>query len=375
MAIQIDSQVVTATKVYRITVTLTSFDPIPDPVAYVGQPEIWLQVLAIAGLPELLFVGAELIDQGYIGLERYYKLDMTFDNTQVTATGHMHDSSTLFHPLREAYRDGPYIDVISSLGPVDIWSAVANAVDYLRVRLENGDTYFLVTKDGRTEYGGHQSFIRDAEFDIGSPDAGTTLKRPRDLYLAEDLWAGGNVLADGDGHFGGSVLGTNYLFTMQPSNPDTSPTSRHIYWNSTDNTLRGWDGSVEFIIGGGSTALSGVVSTYNCGPAVVVGDVVSITGNSFVDKADATLLGLRPVIGIVVNKPSSTVAVVQLAGEVGVFAGSLTPNQLYFLGHVPGTMVPEASLVGFNIGDTVQLVGVSKTDSILTLRFESRVLL
>lgn len=375
MAIQINSQVTDSTKVYKITVTLTSIDAIPDPVDYVSQPKVWLEILAIAGLPQLLYVGAQLIDEGYIGLERFYVLVVTFDQTQVTATGHMHDSSTLFHPLREAYRDGPYIDLTSSLGPVDIWSPTADAVDYLRVRLFGGDDYLLVTKDGRTVYGGHQSFIRDAEFDIGSPDAGATLRRPRDLYLAEDLWAGGNVEADGHGYFGEGVLGTHYLFTQQPSNPDPSPTSRLIYWNSTDNTLRGWDGSVEFIIGGGTTALTGIVAIYGCGPAVSIGDAVSIIGNNFVDKADAALLGLRPVIGIVVNKPDSTHATVQLGGEVGVFGGSLIPNTLYFLGHVPGSVVPEANLSGFNIGDTVQLIGVSKTDSILTLRFESRVLL
>lgn len=381
MAIQIQSQVLDSIKVYRITVRLTSITTIPDPVAYVSQPEVWIEVLAIAGLPDLLFVAAVLIDQGMIGLENWYDLEMTFDHTHVTATGHQHDRATLFLPLRESYRDGPYIDLATNLGPVDIYSENAT-VDHLRVRRYGGDDFLFINKEGHIQLGQHVRFLRDCEFDIGTVDGGTTLRRPRDVRVCRDVHVGndltvgndgsfGNDLSvTGDGSFGGGVLATHYGFTQQTSNPDNNPAHRHIYWNVTDNTLRGWDGSAEFILG--TTTPTGLTGIYGCPPTVVVGDVVAITGASFVDKADATILGQRPVIGICISKTAPTVCVVQLYGECGVFAGSLTANQLYFLSQIPGTMTTNTGI--FNPGDTVQMVGISKSTSVLTLRFESRVL-
>lgn len=370
MAIQINSQVIDDATVYRVNVTLTSFDIIANPVAYVNQPSVWMQILAIAGLAEKLFVGAELLEQGMLGSARYYVLDVLFDTTHVASTGHRHDYATLTFPLREAYRDGPYIDLDSVLGPVDIYSAT-DTIDYLRVRKTGGDDYFYIHKTGQIELGSDTTFIRDAEFDIGSINDGITLRRPRDIYLSQDLLAGRNVEAAGYGEFESYLLATYHEYTPQTVNPSTDSAKRHTYWNSSDNTLRGWDGSAEFVIGGGSTPL-GLTGIYNCALAVSIGDVVSIVGGNTVAKADATILGQRPVIGVVVDKLTGTSCVVQLHGECGVFAGTLVPDQLYFLSHVPGVLTYDTS--GFNTGDTVQLVGVSKTSSILTLRFESRVL-
>lgn len=376
MAISIISQVESATKVYVITVRLTSYNPIVDPVAYVSQPLVWMDVLAIAGLPQLLFIAAQLLDEGYIGREHFYDLSMTFDRTHVLATGHSHDSSTIFHPLNNAYQDGPWIEVVDNLGPVDIKRNATGTSDYLRVREENGDDYLKIDQNGHIQLGQHIRFLRDCEFDIGSVDGGVTLRRPRDVYICRDIFMGGSLTADGDatflgsGTFGDFLQATHYEFTQQTVNPDSDPASRHIYWNSVDNTLRGWDGSVEFVIGGGSSPL-GLTGIYSCPVAVAVGNVVSIIGGTTVDKADATILGLRPVIGVVVNKLDPTTAVVQLYGEAGVFGGILIPGDLYFLGKVPGTLTN--NLAGYNTGDTIQLVGVAKDPNTLTLRFESRV--
>lgn len=371
MAINIVSQVRQSTKVYVIRVELTSIDPIPDPKAYVSQPDVWMQILAIAGLPELLFIGANLIEQGYRGVENYYILDMKFDETFVTATGHQHDSSTINHPLQAAYEDGPSITVDPSLGAVDIRSSV-DTIDYLQVRRLDGSTYFKVDKQGFVVLGNDVVFTQDCAYDIGSSDDGITTKRPRDLYLCRDALIGRNIEAAGYGLFDGTISAMNFEFNPQATNPDTDPLSRHIYWNSTDNTLRGWDGSVEFILGGGTSSLTGITAIYDTDPSTVVGHVVSIVGGNTVQRADATLLGQRPVIGVVVNKPDATTAVVQLAGEVGVFSGSLIPDKLYFLSQVPGLMtyLPD----DLNVGDTAQLVGISKDSSTLVLRFESRVM-
>lgn len=372
MAIQVNSQVVDATKVYRIRVTLTSMSVIADPVAYVSQPVVWTEVLAIAGLPQLLFTGASLITQGYQGVERYYVLDMSFDATHVLATGHSHDTATVFMPLRESYRDGPYIDLDPTLGPVDIWSDLTPAVDFFKIRQVGAQApYLLVKSTGTVQLDAHLRYWIDSTRDIGSEDGGVTLRRPRNVYVGNNVEVGGDIEAEGYGHFGEELQGTHYRFTSQPSNPSNDPAVRHIYWNSSDNTLRGWDGSVEFIIGGGSGMPLGPTGIYDCPAGLVVGEVVCIVGMNTVDKADASMLGLRPVIGICVNKPLPNVAVVQTAGEVNVFAGSLVPNQLYFLGQVPGTIITNPNV--FNPGETIQLVGVSKTTNVLTLRYESRI--
>jgi len=199
---------------------------------------------------------------------------------------------------------------------------------------------------------------------VGSVDAGVTLRRPRDVYV------GRNVLSGGAGSFGTYGMAPSWRLTPQAANPSVDPAIRHVYWNSTDNTLRGWDGSVEFVLGGGTgTGLTGV---YTCAPGMNVGDVACIVGSSLVAQAEVTLLGLKPVIGVCVSKPAATTAVVQLYGEVSIFAGALTPNKLYYLGHVPGSITFDTT--SFVLGETLQLIGISKTSSTLTLRYETRIL-
>jgi hypothetical protein len=365
MAIQIQSQVIEAVKVYRLTVRLTSITPIPDPVAYVSDPEVWLDILAIAGLPELLFVAAVLVDQGSVGEEKFYDLEMTFDHTHVTATGHSHDNRTLFFPLREAYRDGPGIDLASNIGPVDIWSSDAT-IDYLRVREDDGDDYFYIKKDGTLQLGQHVRFLRDGEFDIGSTDGGTTLNRPRDVYISRDLDVGNNVVVSGDvdaqghGSFGDFVQGTHYLYTPQAANPDTSPTSRHTYWNNIDNTLRGWDGSMEFVINGGGGGAD-IVIDVTSGEIFSIGDAIYLNtsdGKAYKTDADApasaVFIGFAKTAATAPDQPhqvyvgGEVVASTDLSAEsagVIVFLDTATPGGIT-------TTAPSGT------GDTVLKVGI-----------------
>ena len=364
MAITIDAVITTETTVYTLRVTLTSLTPIADPVAYVAQTAVTAEILARAGLPSLLYLGSTLVDQGAIGIERYYTLTVDFDNTHTLATGHYHDSSTLSHPLREAYRDGPFIDLAATLGAVEIWSTV-DTIDYFKVGKQGAAApYFLVKGDGTIQWNSHSRWWTDNTHDVGSVDAGVTLRRPRDVYV------GRNVLAGGAGSFGTYGRAPSWQVTPQAANPSVDPAVRHLYWNNTDNTLRGWDGSVEFILGGGTgTGLTGV---YTCPPGMNVGDVACIVGSSLVAQAEVTLLGLKPVIGVCVGKPVATTAIIQLYGEVNIFAGGLTPNKLYYLGHVPGSITFDTT--SFVLGETLQLIGISKTSSVLTLRYETRIL-
>jgi len=134
-----------------------------------------------------------------------------------------------------------------------------------------------------------------------------------------------------------------------------------LWWkNGTPNT---W----QQIIGGSGGP--NVVGTYT-GPTVSVGDAVTVSAADTVIPADASAASQHPVIGICIEKPAASTAVVQLAGEVSVFGGSLTANSRYWLSNsTPGQMV--TTLAGFSSGDIVQLVGVSKSTSVLTLKIET----
>lgn len=71
---------------------------------------------------------------------------------------------------------------------------------------------------------------------------------------------------------------------------------------------------------------------YNCSPREVIGTVVFALPSPYreVERADADALG--PVLGIIVDKPASTLCEVVHAGAAPVFAG-LQPGSRYFLGN------------------------------------------
>lgn len=372
MAIGIEASIVTSVQVRQIRVRLTSISEIVDPEAFIqDDADIRAEILARAGLPStLIFVAVTLVQSGFIGEERFYDLITTYDRTPVSASGHEHDSTSLVHPLQEAYNDGPHIDLDPTLGPVSIKS-LATAVGDLFEISETTEFLLRLTKDGNVRIGRHLRWEGDNQYDIGSPDGGTLLRRPRDLYLGRNLFMGGDLDAAGSGTFD-TFLHSGYVsFEQQASNPSTSNSSRHLFWNAGDNTLRFWDGAIETVVGsGGGGGGGGITGTYSCPAAVAIGHVVTITGTNTVDRADAAILGTKPVIGICISKPDATTAIVQLVGEVSVFGASLIPNTTYFLSKTPGALT--ATLAGFVPGDVAQTVGISKNPSTLTLRFESR---
>jgi len=375
MAINVTGQVISSIQVRRISVRLTSISEITDPETYVvdNTNDVQQEILARAGLPDtLVLVSVQLVRSGLVGEERYYDLVTTWDQTPVSATAHQHDSSTIFHPLQEAYNDGPGIVLDPTLGPVTIRSNLAGSVDYIAI--SEGTAYLLrITEDGNVRIGRHLRWEGDNQYDIGSPDGGMLLRRPRDLYLGRNLLMDGALTAAGSGTFGSYVHAGYYSFEQQTLNPNMSSTSRHLFWNAGDNTLRFWDGAIETVVGsgGGGGGGPGITGTYSSNTTVAIGDVVTIVASNTVDRADATILGNKPVIGICISKPTTTTAVVQLAGEVSVYGSSLTPNTTYFLSKTPGALT--ANLSGFVSGDVVQTIGISKNPSTLTIRYESRI--
>jgi hypothetical protein len=321
------------------------------------------EILARAGLPDtLLFVAANLTADRQVGPIFEYDLTVTYDSTGATANGHTHDHNTLFFPLREAYRDGPTIDLDVNYGPVII-SADDGSSDFFRIR-KGTDDLFYIKGSGDIRLGGHIELFPDATFDIGTPDGGTLLRRPRDILLSRDLYIGRDIVSDGGASFDEGVEAEFFSFISQTSNPDNDPSARLVYWNSLDNELHKWDGTTDSVVGGSAAATTG---QYTCLASVQVQDAVKIDGTGSVDQADAS--SSDRVIGFVVSKPSALSCIVQFAGEVGGFAGALIPNRRYYLSLVSGQITSNlGTIVG---GSWAHLVGISRDTNTLVARFET----
>ncbi len=351
----------------QVDVTITSTTVISDPVAYVQTSLVAVEILARAGLSaDLTFVSATIQSTTTISTTYYYNLLVVYGDTPTNTTTHTHDYTTLTFPLRESYRDGTTIDLDATLGPVAITAANDTTVDYLRVRTDLGTTardIFYIQQGSIVRWGGHHEYYLDATYDIGTPDAGVTLRRPRDLWLSRDVQAGRNAVVTGSGTFGTYVVGTHYRFTGQAVNPDTTPTNQHLYVNSTDASLRYWDGSSETTLVAGTT--SDTTGLFDCPAGVVVGEVVYIIGVDYVVQASASTLAGNTVAGVVVSKPTATTANVKYAGEASVFVG-LNPGALYFLSRTTGAITTDVS--AFITGDTMITVGVAKNTTTLVVR-------
>jgi hypothetical protein len=359
--IKVISQV--SADVYRVDVTVTSLGPIADPIAYVSSSEVSNEILAKAGLSDtLIFVAASLNAARIVGEIREYDLTVTYDNTPALANGHQHDHTTLFFPLRESYRDGAGVDLEETIGPVVISADAAYTDDFFRV-VKGTDDLLHIKNSGDIRFGGHLELFPDATYDIGTPDEGTLLRRPRDIRLSRDLYIGRNILSDGEASFAEGVLAKFSAFTAQASNPDTDAGSRHLYWNSGDNELHAWDGAVDSVVGGSAAPSTG---QFTCPSAVQVQDAVYISASGEVSRANA--VSSDRVIGFVISKPTSFSCIVQFSGEVGGFAGALISNSNYFLSLIDGQITPNPMTL--TAGSWSHFVGVSRDINTLVTRFE-----
>ena len=223
----VDALILEASTIYKLSVELTRRVAIPSPAQEViTNTDLQDEIKAKAGIPESsVFVSAVLVMQRYIGTDYYYRLVVTMDPAAPVATGHTHRPGTLFHPLVNAYLDGPSILLDSSLGPVEIHSEEAGTVDYLRIRQDTTD-YLLLDSDGILNLSTHSLYKNDTTYDIGSADGGTTLYRPRDVYIGRDSYTARI------GYFGTAADSPRYDFDPQVANPDTDVSNRHIYWST-----------------------------------------------------------------------------------------------------------------------------------------------
>ncbi len=358
MATIITATVLQADEVVKIDAVLRRGSPLVDPVDYVRSSTlVQNQIKAAAGLPATAtFVQVILTNQSYTGGTYEYQYLLTLDTLE-SGVGHSHDSSTLFHPLQEAYNDGPFIKLDPTLGPVEIFAETSGTVDYLRIH-QDTTNIFYVRSDGTIGISAHTTYWSDTEYDIGSDDEGVTLRRPRDAYIGRNLWVATDAI------FGGSAKSPHYLFFPQDINPDNDPLNRHIYFNSTDNYVHVWDGTNDYALGPGGTGGS-IVGTY-VGPTVNVGDAVTISAADTVIPANAGVSSQNPVIGICIDKPAPATAIVQLAGEIMITTWTLLPSLPYFLSKTSGQLTP--TLAGFVSGDIYQKIGIAKDAQTITLQ-------
>lgn len=356
---------------HQVDVAVESSVVISDPVAYVQQDSVSADILATAGLSaQLEQIAAVLQSSTSVAGIYTYNLLVTYGDAPAGTTSHTHDSTTVTVSLDDAYEAGTTIVLDSTLGAVTFTAADDTSVDYLRIKtdLDTTPRDLLWLRQGSIlRVGAHTEYYADATYDIGTPDGGTTLRRPRDVRLGRDLYAAGNAIITGYGDFSSYVLSAYNRFTAQASNPDNTSSVRHVYVNSTDNSLRYWDGSTDNIISGGAGTSGDTVGLYNCAAGIAVGDVVKCTSIDTVVAANATTLAGTTIAGIVVSKPTSTTCNVKYIGETGnIFAGGLTPGNEYRVARTDGGITD--STTGFTTGDTDLMVGFAKDTNTLVVR-------
>lgn len=366
----ITASVRTSAATYQVDVTLVSSTVISDPAAYVQTDSVSAEILARAGLDaDLEFVSAVLQFSSAVSNTYTYSLIVTYGDEPCATTSHTHDSTTVDLTWRDTYLNGPDLVVDATRGPALISHPNDTSTDYFRIRTDTSTTtrdLFAVKQGSIIRVGAHTEFYLDNTYDIGTPDGGATLRRPRDVRLARNLLVGANATVTGSGAFSSYVLSTHNRFTAQATNPDNTPTTRHVYVNSTDDSLHYWDGSSDIVLAAGAGTSGDTVGQWTCPAGVSIGDVVVPSGAGNVVKANATTLGVNDLAGVVVAKPTATIANVKYVGETGaIFGGALTPGKTYYLDRVDGGITDV--LTGFVEGDTLYRVGLAKDTNILVV--------
>lgn len=110
----------------------------------------------------------------------------------------------------------------------------------------------------------------------------------------------------------------------------------------------------------------GVENSFNCATTVNVGDIVYVSGNNTIDKADNTNINTIPCIGIVGSKPTATTAIVKSSGKLSGFSG-IIPGQRYYVG-TNGTMITSPPIAVDSITQIVA-IGLDNTTILMTISY------
>lgn len=139
----------------------------------------------------------------------------------------------------------------------------------------------------------------------------------------------------------------------------------HVYVTTTDTTYRLLADLSSWVVamsGGGGPATANI-GIYGCLATLLVLDVVYVSGNDTVGKADADGAGTQPVIGFVLEKMTLTTAKVQYSGELEGFS-DLVAGTTYYLSTTPGQITATAPSAP---GAIVQRVGFAKNPTTLVV--------
>jgi hypothetical protein len=359
MALTISSTVRSTSTQWTVAVVLSSYDVVADPAAYIsGSTTVQAEILAAAGLDaDCVFISVTLTSSSTVGSQHRYTLAVVFGDV-LTAGGHTHGCDTVTFPLQCAYADGPIVVLDPTTGPIILSRPTTADMTYLQLRY--GTTDLFKVSNTAIRVGNHIEFYPDNTYDLGTPDEGTTLRRPRDVRVGRHLFVLQNVMSGGYAVFANYVRAKYDVLAPQAVNPTIDASVRHIYVNSVDNTLRYWDGTLEHILG--TTSGSDTLGLWNCGAGVQIRDAVYCNAADSVDRANASTLAGKEIVGICVSKPTAITAVVRYSGEIPGYGG-LAAGALYYVSTSSGLITNDVS--GFVTGDTVLQVGIAKNGTTL----------
>lgn len=109
-----------------------------------------------------------------------------------------------------------------------------------------------------------------------------------------------------------------------------------------------------------------ITGNYSCDAGVSVNDVVYVSSADTVAKADSDNISAQPLIGLVLDKPTSTTAVVIYYGEISGFS-SLSVGETYYLSTNPGQIT---NIAPSSMGSIVQRVGFAKNSTTLVVMID-----
>lgn len=169
----------------------------------------------------------------------------------------------------------------------------------------------------------------------------------------------------------GSTLQTDAQNLLDDLNAIRSQLKRIIHgsgvgkWFDDPETVFGSDASLKALVGalGNASTVRSETGQFTCPIGVSLRDVVYLTGDLTVDKADNSAIATTPIVGIVIDKPTNTTATLVFFGIVTGFTG-LTPGTDVFLGTNGGIIVPPLPTTS---GTVIQKIGqvVSSTTLLL----------